>query len=589
MDPKSINKMWLQALERTSHLQNNPERTLPILIDELGQRYGDVVALVSDRECLSYKGLAARANRYARWGLNLDLQPGDVVGLMMPNRPEYLAIWLGITRIGGIVALLNTHLTGASLRHSVTVAQPKHVIVAAEFLNIFSNAMRDVPSKPLVWAHGETVERVPRIDHEIESLPTIPLVLDGRRHVTLSDPALYIYTSGTTGLPKAAHVSHQRLMSWSHWFAGMMDVVPGDRMYNCLPMYHSIGGVVAPASLLVAGGSVVVGEGFSASRFWADIARWDCTIFQYIGELCRYLVAAPETEAEQHHRLRLACGNGLRADVWAAFQNRFRIPRILEFYAGTEHNFSLFNVEGKPGSIGRVPSFLRHRFPVALIKLDPQTDEPIRNAEGHCVRCSAGEPGEAIGKYADDGSSRFEGYTNPFETERKLIRNVFSEGDLWVRSGDLMCIDDKGYFYFVDRLGDTFRWKGENVATTEVSDAISKCPGVLDVCVYGVSVAGAEGRAGMAAIVTDSSFTLDGLHRQLVERLPDYAIPRFLRMADTLAATETFKKKKQDLMREGYDPSLTGDALYARDGDGGGFAPLDSLLFEAIRTGQMRL
>ena len=294
------------------------------------------------------------------------------------------------------------------------------------------------------------------------------------------DRALYIYTSGTTGLPKAANVSHFRLMQWSHWFAGMMDTRPNDRMYNCLPMYHSIGGVVAIGAPLVNGGSVVIRERFSASHFWDDVVEWNCTLFQYIGELCRYLVNSPPHPREAEHRLRLCCGNGLRPDVWEEFKRRFRIPQILEFYAATEGNFSLYNCEGKPGAIGRIPSFLAHRFPMALVKFDIETGEPIRNEEGFCIRCSANEVGEAIGKILDGGSSpgsRFEGYTDKEASDRKILRNVFMNGDAWFRTGDLMRRDENGYFYFVDRVGDTFRWKGENVSTTEVADDDLRVPG----------------------------------------------------------------------------------------------------------------
>ena len=218
------------------------------------------------------------------------------------------------------------------------------------------------------------------------------------RPPTIADRALYIYTSGTTGLPKAVNVSHFRLMQWSHWFAGMMDTRPDDRIYNCLPMYHSVGGVVAIGAALVNGGSVVLRERFSASGFWDDVVESKCTIFQYIGELCRYLVNTPARTPEAQHQLRLACGNGMRAEVWEEFQRRFQIPQILEFYAATEGNFSLYNCEGRVGAIGKIPSFLKHRLSMALVKFDFETGEPIRNEEGFCIRCSANEAGEAIGQ-----------------------------------------------------------------------------------------------------------------------------------------------------------------------------------------------
>ena len=220
---------------------------------------------------------------------------------------------------------------------------------------------------------------------------------------------------------------------------------------------------------------------FSASSFWQDIARFDCTIFQYIGELCRYLLKTPSSEFEQRHRLRLACGNGLRGDIWEDFQARFSIPRILEFYAATEGNFSLFNVEGKVGAVGKIPPLLAHRFPASIIKVDAEQGVALRDDRGLCIACAAGEIGEAIGRIgsAKEGGGRFEGYTDARETEKKILCDVFEKGDSWFRTGDLMRIDAQGYFHFVDRIGDTFRWKGENVATSEVNAAIGDCAGVI--------------------------------------------------------------------------------------------------------------
>jgi fatty-acyl-CoA synthase len=313
-------------------------------------------------------------------------------------------------------------------------------------------------------------------------------------------------------------------------------------------------------------------------------------LFQYIGELCRYLVNAPPHPREAAHRLRLACGNGLRAEVWNEFQNRFHIPQILEFYAATEGSFSLYNCDGKPGAIGRIPAFLTHRFPVALVKLDADTGEPERGADGFCVRCAVDEPGEAIGKIANDasGGGRFEGYTDSAASARKVLREVFATGDAWYRTGDLMRKDRAGYFYFVDRIGDTFRWKGENVSTTEVEAAIATCPGVAEVVVYGVAIPATDGRAGMAAIVVRDGSDIALLHDHLAERLPDYARPVFLRILSEIAVTGTFKPQKQALARDGYDPSVVDDALYVSDRISGAFVRLDPALYRRIQNGELR-
>ena len=588
----SAAKAWMRALEMTAKIDAAPGRTLPVVIDELAERFGAAPALLSDEECFTYGQLARRARRYARWALGQGLQPGDVVGLMMPNRPEYMAIWLGLSRVGVVTALINTHLTGATLAHAVGVAAPRAVIVSARLAGALAVALAEQDPRPAIWMHGEAEGDHPRIDLAVETLSDDPLAASERPDVVLSDRALLIYTSGTTGLPKAAQVSHHRVMMWSHWFAGMTGAGPDDRLYNCLPMYHSVGGVVATGSALVVGGSVVLRERFSAGRFWADIARWDCTLVQYIGELCRYLLNAPPGPDDTSHRLRLICGNGLGADVWTAFQERFRIPRILEFYAATEGNFSLYNAEGRPGAIGRIPPFLAHRFPAAIVRFDPVTGAPARNPAGFCARCGLGETGEAIGRISADPlnlSARFEGYTSVADSENKVLRDVFAPGDAWLRSGDLMRMDEQGFYYFVDRVGDTFRWKGENVATTEVEAAIRAYPGIAAANVYGVSVPGCEGRAGMAALVVENGFDLPGLHAYLAKSLPEYARPLFLRTVDDLEATQTFKPKKQALVEEGFDPGRIGDPVYFAAPGAKAYAPLDAAGFEAIGAGRIRL
>jgi fatty-acyl-CoA synthase len=581
---------WTRALELTAPIADNPDRIVSTVIEERAEQLGEAPALLSDRECLTYRALAARSNRYARWALDQGLAKGDVVCLLMPNRPEYMAIWLGITSVGGVVALLNTNLAGPSLAHCINIVAPKHVIVAGELMDPLTAALPDLAGVTKIWTHG--IGKFPRIDRDIERRTGERLRDVDRRSLTIADRALLLYTSGTTGLPKAANVSHGRLMQWSHWFAGMMDAQPGDRMYNCLPMYHSVGGVLATGAVLVGGGAVVIRGGFSARHFWNDIIRWDCTLFQYIGELCRYLLHTEPHPHEREHRIRLCCGNGLRGDVWNDFKNRFRIPQVLEFYAATESNVSLFNVEGKPGAIGRIPFFLAHRFPATLVRFDVEADEPVRNAQGFCVPCAPNEVGEALGRILDEPSnvgSRFEGYTSREASEKKILRNVFERGDAWFRTGDLMRKDEKGYFYFVDRIGDTFRWKGENVSTSEVSEAICACQGVKQAIVYGVSVPGADGRVGMATIVTDDLLDLAALRTHLIDRLPEYARPLFVRMRNAIEVTTTFKYTKTDFVRHGYDPLATSDVIYFNDPEGEEFVRLDEPLYDRIHAGQIRL
>jgi fatty-acyl-CoA synthase len=585
-------KAWARALTLTSSIGRNPNRTLPTQLGELAASFGGNIALVGEDETLTYRELSERANRFAHWAREQGLKPGDVVCLVMHNCPTYLAAWLGITRVGAVVSLINTNLVGDSLAHAIHVAAPKCVIVDSLLADALAAAISLLDEQAPCWIYGSARQGMARLESVLDRQPTTPLSMDECAPPSTRDPALYIYTSGTTGLPKAAVVRHHRLLQWSYWFAGLLDTSERDRMYNCLPMYHSIGGVVAVGSVLVSGGSIVLRRKFSARTFWDDVVESECTLFQYIGELCRFLVNSPPHALEREHRLRIACGNGLRPDIWESFQSRFGIPRILEFYAATEANFSLYNCEGKPGAVGRIPPFLAHRFPIALVAFDTETGEPARDESGRCRACRVNEIGEAIGRIVSDGSSpesQFDGYTDRLATDRKILRNVFAEGDAWFRSGDLMRRDAAGFFHFVDRVGDTFRWKGENVSASEVAEAVCAWPQVREAVVYGVEVPGHDGRAGMAAVVVDDSLDLTEFRNHLTSRLPEYGRPLFLRLLGAIETTGTFKPKKQDLVRAGFDPLATTDALFVNDRTTGAFVRIDATLVNDIRSGRFRL
>ncbi|GJE56800.1 long-chain-acyl-CoA synthetase [Methylobacterium thuringiense] len=577
---------WIGALERTARIDAQPERIFPRVIDELAARHGAAPALIGTDETLSHRELAARQNRYARWALDLGLAKGETVALLMTNRPDFLAIWLGITRVGVRVALLNTNLRDRSLAHCIDVAAPRILIADRELAEAVASAEPHLVKRlDIVWqgmgADGASLSEA------AAGYSEAPLQDGEGPAVGVRDEALLIFTSGTTGLPKAARVSHHRIMMWTHWFAGLIDAGADDRMYNCLPLYHSVGGVVAPGSVLLGGGAVVIRQKFSASAFWRDVTESGATMFQYIGELCRYLTVAPPDPFERRHALRLCTGNGMRPDVWERFRDRFAIPRILEFYAATEGTVSLYNVEGKLGAVGRVPSFMARRSPALIVRHDVETGLPLRDAAGRCVPAEPDESGELLGRLSSKAEHSFEGYTSAEETSRKVVRDVLQPGDAWMRTGDLMRRDVQGFFYFVDRIGDTFRWKGENVATNEVAEAIGNCPGVIEASVYGVAVSGAEGRAGMAALVIGPDFELEALHAVLAERLPAYARPLFLRIVPTFAHTETFKQKKGALAAEGFDPSRIRDVLYVCLDDR--YRRLDPSLFKEICEGKLRL
>ena len=589
---RSTSRTWMNALERSSFIARNPTRLLMHVVEEQATQRGAQAAICSDTRFYTYDQLVERIHRYARWARLQALRKGDVVGLLAPNSTDYFAFWAGVSSQGAIVALLNPQLSGEALRHCIRAAAPKLVVAQPDLAATIHAALAsDEPSPAVVLWDGagrDLWSSNAEIAGSSEALPSTPPECP----VTIADCALYIYTSGTTGLPKAARVSHARILQWSYWFAGMMAVTPEDRMYSCLPMYHSTGGVLVPGAMLAGGGSLFVREKFSASRFWDDIVRWDCTIFPYIGEFCRYLLHAPASGSERSHRIRLACGNGLSASVWTAFQERFAIPQILEFYAATEGNLSLFNVEGKPGSLGRVPPYLAHRFSPQLIQIDPETQEPLRADSGFCVRCAPGEAGEAIGKVSKDPSaigSHFDGYTDSAATGKKMLRNVFAQGDCWVRSGDLMRQDELGFYYFVDRLGDTFRWKGENVATSEVEAVLTTLPGVLHASVYGVKIPGCEGKAGMAALVLEEGRRLEDLCAELQQRLPRYACPIFFRIVPAMDLTGTFKYSKAAWRKQGIDPTLCADAIYFEQPVMRTLVPLDQDLYGQILRGEIRL
>jgi len=588
---KIAREAWIRALERTASI-DAAGVTLPTVIDRLAGRFEGAPALVSAEATLSYRELAIRCNQYARWGLAQGLGMGDTVCLLMANCAEYMAVWLGLSRIGVAVALVNTNLAGDALTHSVNIVAPRAIIVGGDLGPRLWEVRARLATTLSCRVHGPSAADFPPLSPELDRVSGEEVRDSECAPAPIEATALYIYTSGTTGLPKAAKVSHYRIMQWSHWFAGLMDTGPGDRMFDCLPLYHSVGGVVATGATLVGGGAVVIRAKFSASDFWRDVRDERCTLFQYIGELCRYLTNAPHQDIETAHRLRIACGNGLRPEVWETFQSRFKIPRILEYYASTEGNFSLYNCEGLPGAIGKIPSFLAHRLPVALLRFDVDAGEPRRNGDGFCERCAPNEVGEAVGLIPGAGmglAGRFEGYADREASARKVLRNVFKEGDAWYRTGDLMRRDERGFYFFVDRVGETYRWKGENVSTAEVLTALTSAPGVLDGVVYGVEVPGADGRAGTAALVVDAAFDLAAFRADVARRLPAYARPVFVRLLQRLETTGTFKPRKQELVQAGFDPSRIKDKLFFDDTKAQAYVHLDSALFAAISSGSIRI
>ena len=570
-----------------------------ILTPDLLERSADTHAgrtafLTEDGREISYAAFDAYANRVANWAVANAIAPGDTVVLYMGNRWEYVAIWHGLSKVGVQAALVNNQLGGHPLAHTVTISGAGHAIVEGQLAGAYAGAagLLAAPVKPWLTDGASGLDAAGDFDAALAAASDARPDRSRRAHLRAKDPCMKMYTSGTTGLPKAAIVAHTRALYYLQVFGVAAKADKSDRMMMVLPLYHATGGLCGVGAALSFGGCLIVRRKFSASRFWEDAAETGATMFMYVGELCRFLVTNAPSPAEKRHKIRVAIGNGLRPDVWPRFAERSGIPRIIEFYGATEGNVGLINLDSRPGAIGRVPPHLAKRFNIKLVRFDTEKEEVIRDAQGRCTPCEPGEVGEAIGEIrADDARYRFDGYQDEEATRKKILRNVFAEGDVYFRTGDLMRRDAEGYFYFVDRIGDTFRWKSENVSTNEVAEAIGVHPGVIQANVYGVDVADYSGKAGMAALIVAERFDLQALRAHLHRELPHYARPLFLRLQAESPAehtTGTFKLKKTDLVRDGWDPAKVGDPLWFDDAEAGAYVPLTPELRAAILSGEKR-
>jgi fatty-acyl-CoA synthase len=537
-------------------------RTIVDIVEAQARATPQAPAIYYMDEVLRYGALDLRANAYAHWALGQGLKRGDCVALFMENRPDFLCCWLGLFKAGLSVALINTNQRGQALAHSIEMAGAKHLIAGAELASCVVEAEAFFTAPPVYWVQGGPFANMQDLDATLARTPTTPVGSAPRQGVTARDRAFFIYTSGTTGLPKAANFSHMRMLFMMSGFVGALNPKSSDRIYDPLPLYHATGGVCAVGLAFMSGGAVILKRRFSLNEFWNDIYKYDATLFAYIGELCRWLLNAPPGPHERDHHVRAITGNGLRPEIWKQFQERFAIPRIVEFYGATEGNVSMLNYDGTLGSVGRVPDYLEWLLPTRVVRFDVEREMPVRGSDGLCVECGPDEAGEAVGRISTRAGRNFEGYTKAADTQKKILHDVFKRGDSWFRTGDLMRRDEHGYFYFVDRIGDTFRWKGENVATSEVAEALSAIAGIKESNIYGVKVAGADGRAGMAALVVDGAFDITALAQQLEGHLAAYARPVFLRLQPQIDVTGTFKQRKVDLVREGFDPSVIDDPLY---------------------------
>ena len=570
------------ALRRAS---DDGRETLGTLAREQAQRHGDRVLLRFETETVTYGEFNAGANAFAA----VLKQAGvtrEPVALMMENSPVLLMAQAAVAKVGAIGALVNTHLSGPPLGHVLRASQARHVFVDATCLPQVT-ALPDTLSLTL-WGQGDPAALPPHVEPLDAAVAAAPRTEPPMPDVRGRDTFLYIYTSGTTGYPKPAIVRHSRYTMAGIALSGLLGIGPDDVIYAPLPLYHGESNFVGFSVAIRTGGAFASRRRFSASEFLRDVRRHNATAFVYVGELCRYLLRQPPTPADRDHRLRLAAGAGLRPDIWRAFQERFGIERIVEMYGATEGNVSLMNRSGRSGSVGRPHPFQHHN--VRLARFDVAKGELVRGADGLLESCAVDEPGELLGRIGAGGTMPYDGYTDAQSTEAKVIRNAFRRNDAYFRTGDILRRDTDGYYYFVDRIGDTFRWKGENVATQEVAEILNAAPGISETNVYGVEVPGADGRAGMAAVVLAAGAHFDpAAFYAHAEQLPAYARPLFVRIVPAMDVTGTLKQRKVDLQREGYALGPAADPVFFRDDAARAYVPLAAGLLEQIRSSSLRL
>lgn len=533
----------------------NSKASIGKLFQQRAARYGDRVFLRFGDVALTYREANQTANRYAAVLAARGVGRGDVVAIMLRNSPNAVLMMLAAVKCGAIAGMVNYHQRGEVLAHSLGLLDAKALVAESDLVGAIAES----------GAPGADPLTIDELERLAAGAPAgNPASASA---VLAKDTAFYIFTSGTTGFPKASVMTHYR---WLHALAGFgalgLRLRSSDTLYSCLPLYHNNALTVAVGSTINAGATLALGTTFSASRFWDEVIGYDATAFVYIGEICRYLLNQPAKPTDRAHKVRVICGNGLRPEIWDDFAHRFGIGRICEFYASSEGNTAFINIFNVPQTTGISP------MPVAFVAYDPDTGTPLRDDAGRVRRVAAGQPGLLIS--AVNRLQPFDGYTDAAASEKRLVRDAFRPGDCWLNSGDVMIRQGLGHAAFVDRLGDTFRWKGENVATTEVEAALAADPSIEECAVYGVEIPRTGGRAGMAAVKLRDGATFDGtgLAGVVTRQLPPYAVPLFVRVVDAMAHTSTFKSRKVELREQAYGPDLH-DPLYVLAGREEGYVP----------------
>ncbi len=568
------------VLRRLMAARGEADESLVKQLDENARRAPNALAIEMGDERYTWRGLQERSSRLAFVLASRGVRAGDVVALVGMNSPTYVAAVFAIGRLGATAALINHHLDGAALSHAVAVSGAKQALVEERFLETVAARTTHAGQQVALMSYGtEAFE---------ELLAAAPRALVPRVPTRADADYVYIYTSGTTGLPKPCRVTHARSVVGGQAFGTLLfEFRAGDKLYCVLPLYHSSALLLGLGSCVMTGTPIALRESFSATQFWRDVRRYRATAMLYIGELCRYLINTPPCEEERDGRIRVALGNGLRADVWPEFASRFKIENIREFYGATEGPGAIFNLHNRVGSVGRVPARRFARFRLALF--DVEREEFIRDAQGFCIEAAPGQTGQLIARLDEQPKSaltEFRGYTDAAATSKKLMRDVFVKGDYYYLSGDLMRRDEDDFFYFVDRVGDTYRWKGENVSTAEVAEVVARAPGVTGATVVGVPVPGTEGQAGLAAITVAEPFDATAFWAA-VQELPGYAQPRFVRLMPQLETTGTFKIKKSDLRSAGLNPAHGVGPIYVRTEEA--YVTFEDELFARLERGELRL
>ncbi|KAM8971844.1 long-chain fatty acid transport protein 2 isoform 2-T2 [Pelodytes ibericus] len=581
------------GLKHRKHGSKTPAHTIVDMFLDKVEKFPDKPFVLFKDEMYSYSKMDKLSNQAARaLRKHAAVKSGDCVAIFMNNDPAYIWIWLGVAKLGCSLSCLNNNIRAQSFLHCFRSSGAKIIIAEPALRDAIDEVMPELKkdnarvfylTETAVNEESETfLDKVKAASDE-----SVPKSL--RSFIGGKSLAMYIYTSGTTGLPKAAVINHNRLLLATGMFE-VCRVRPRDIIYIALPLYHSSAMMIGLHGCINIGATIVLRQKFSASQFWDDCRKYNVTVIQYIGEVLRYLCNVAKTDDDASHNVRMAIGNGLRTDVWGEFLRRFGEINVYEFYAATEGNIGFVNYTNTVGAVGRVNFLHKKLMPFQFIKYDVDKDEPIRDAKGRCIKAKKGQPGLLVCKITK--LSPFGGYAgNKSHTEKKILRDVFSKGDMYFNSGDLLTVDQQNFIYFHDRVGDTFRWKGENVATTEVADILSLVIFIEEVNVYGVPVPSHEGRIGMATIKLREEYEFDGrkLYAHVRDFLPNYARPRFIRIQDALEITGTFKQRKVELVKEGFDPAVISDPLYFLDEREKKYVPMTQTICDEIKSRKIKL